>query len=168
MPDPTASSLYGEHIKVELSNQEARKTSFEQRGLAVVTTAGTLVTLVFGLAAIATATATGKSSPLGHAERLWLTGAVCAFVLSSVPALLTNWPMKYKGTDAPSLGERLKAEPEDKPQHVERDLAELQLEILERAEEKNRLKGEFLTAALVLEIVAVACVCVAVVLLISP
>jgi hypothetical protein len=41
-----------EYLKDELARQDARQSSFEQRGIAVVTTAGTLVTLLFGLAAL--------------------------------------------------------------------------------------------------------------------
>src|SRR6266540_1704964 len=42
---------YGDFVKDELDAQDKRKSSFEQRGLAVITTSGALVTLLFALAA---------------------------------------------------------------------------------------------------------------------
>ncbi|HEX8117309.1 MAG TPA: hypothetical protein VF521_08555, partial [Pyrinomonadaceae bacterium] len=47
-------AAYGDFIKDELEAQDKRKASFEQRGLAVITTSGALVTLLFALAALST------------------------------------------------------------------------------------------------------------------
>ena len=48
-------SIYADFIKEQLDAQEARKVSLEQRGLAVITTSGALVTLLFGLTALGAA-----------------------------------------------------------------------------------------------------------------
>jgi hypothetical protein len=55
MPDPPSdgSEVYGAYVKEELDRQQARKASFESRGLSVITTSGTLVTLLFFVLAIA-------------------------------------------------------------------------------------------------------------------
>ena len=50
--EPKGRAVYGEYIKEQLNAQEARKNSLEQRGLAVITTSGALVTLLFGLTAL--------------------------------------------------------------------------------------------------------------------
>lgn len=55
--DPAGLVVYGEFIKDELEVQDKRKASFEQRGLAVITTSGVLVTLLFALAALSTKSA---------------------------------------------------------------------------------------------------------------
>src|SRR5438876_2404695 len=48
-----AGSVYADFIEKELDDQRASKTSMEQRAVAVVTTAGVLVTLLFGFASLA-------------------------------------------------------------------------------------------------------------------
>jgi hypothetical protein len=49
---PTAGLVYGPLINAQVEDEQARKTSLEQRGLAVITTSGVLVSLLFGLGAI--------------------------------------------------------------------------------------------------------------------
>ena len=50
----SGTEAYAALIERELDAQEARKASLEQRGLAVITTAGALTSLLFGLAAFST------------------------------------------------------------------------------------------------------------------
>ena len=50
--DPRGRAIYADYIKEQQEAQEARKVSLEQRGLAVITTSGALVTLLFGLTAL--------------------------------------------------------------------------------------------------------------------
>src|SRR5204863_5652630 len=46
------SSVLLDYLNDQLARQDARKVSLEQRALAVITTSGALVTLLFGLAAL--------------------------------------------------------------------------------------------------------------------
>lgn len=160
----SATAVYDELLKEELARQEARKASFEQRGLAVVTTAGTLVTLLFGLSAIATATSTGD--PFRHEETLWLAFALGLFVISASLALSANFSMSYRSVDAQDIKARLEAE--DDPDDAALAVAELHAEILATAQEKNTLKGRLVTVALGIEVTAVACVSVAIVKVMHP
>lgn len=66
-PVSQGTSVYSDFLAGELAAQDARKASFEQRGIAVVTTAGTLVTLLFGLAALSTSVA--KAQQLSGATK---------------------------------------------------------------------------------------------------
>ena len=169
LPDqssPTAATFYGEYLKDELAGQELRKASFEQRGLAVVTTAGTLVTLLFGLAALSATTATG--SPLAAEEKFWLAAALGLFVVSAACALGTNFPLNYEGPETSEILERLEATPEDNPDVAIYVVADLRAKILTDAQRKNTLKGYLLFAALLIEVVAVACVGVAIFEVIHP
>ncbi len=169
LPDqesPTAATFYGEYLKDELAGQESRKVSFEQRGLAVVTTAGTLVTLLFGLAALS-ATVT-KGTPLVAEERVWLGIALGLFVVSATLALATNFPLKYQGPEIPEIVTRLKAIPEDSPGDAIYAVADVRAKILTSAQRKNTLKGRLLFAALLIEVAAVGCVGVAIVEVINP
>jgi hypothetical protein len=165
---PTATSVYGEYLKDEIARQDARQSSFEQRGIAVVTTAGTLVTLLFGLAALSTSSARGN--PLHHEESVFLAVALVLFFAAGVLALLTNVPLGYAGPDLPdpekpekpSFGDRLNADPEDSFQAALYAVADVRLTILASAQKQNGRKGKLLFAALMAEVAAVACVAVAI------
>ncbi len=110
--NPTATKpgtvVYDEFVKDELAVQYVRKTSFEQRGLAVVTTAGALATLLFGLAAFAAA---GKTQPLSADAKELLDMAVVVFEVAAVLALGTNFPLPYNSPKASSSMGRLKETP---------------------------------------------------------
>jgi len=170
VPDsgPTARSVYGEYLKDEIARQDARQSSFEQRGLAVVTTSGTLVTLLFGLAALSTASA--KGNPLHHEESVFLAVALVLFFVAGVLALLTNVPLGYSGPDLPdpkkpekpSFGDRLNADPEDSYEASLYAVADVRLAILASAQKQNGRKAKLLFAALIAEVAAVACVAVAI------
>jgi hypothetical protein len=162
--ETSATAVYDEYLKEELARQEARKASFEQRGLAVVTTAGTLVTLLFGLSAIATASS--RTEPFGQAEKVLLAVAITLFVVSAALALWSNFPMKYRSADAPDMKERLRAD--DSPDGAAFAVADLHAEILETAQGKNTLKGRLVTCALAIEVAAVAFVSVAIIEVMHP
>lgn len=171
---PTASTVYGEYIKDELARQDMRQSSFEQRGIAVVTTAGTLVTLLFGLAALSTSSARGN--PLHREESVWLAVALVLFFAAAVLAIATNFPIDYEGPgtpdpkkpDDPSIATRLNATPEDSPDNAAFAVADVRLTILTSAQKKNGRKGKFLFAALAAEVAAVACVAVAILEVVHP
>jgi hypothetical protein len=163
---PSAATVYDAYLKDELGGQETRKSSFEQRGLAVVTTAGTLVTLLFGLAALSSRSAIGDS--LSHGEKLWLTGALGLFILSAVFALATNFPLKYSGPEPSDIETHLDADPEEDALTAQREVAFARVKILTVAQEKNTCKGNLLFVAMLVEVVAVACVGVAIFGVINP
>src|SRR4051794_38201016 len=104
-PGITGFGVYGEFIKDELDVQDKRKASFEQRGLAVITTSGTLVTLLFALAALSTKEADTFSLP--HGAKVWLLIALGFFFVSALFALLTNAPLVYQAVTAEKIRERL-------------------------------------------------------------
>jgi hypothetical protein len=162
----TGNAVYGEYLQQQLAEQATRKSSFEQRGLAVVTTAGTLVTLLFGLAAIASRT--GKGDPFSHEEKVWLAIALVFFVLSALAALWTNLPIKYEAVEASDVKGRLKEQPLRDADAARRDIALTQTKVLEDAMTKNALKGRLLFAAMSLEVVAVTCVGIAIFEVINP
>jgi hypothetical protein len=163
---PTAATVYGAYLKDELARQDTRQASFEQRGIAVVTTAGALVTLLFGLAAFSTATANG--TPLTHEEKVWLAVALGLFFVAALFALITNWPIKYAGPVMPDVVALLEATDENTVADAEHAVANVRAKIVTDAQKKNTRKSRLLIAALAFEVAAVACVAVAIVEVISP
>jgi hypothetical protein len=161
---PTAATAYGEYLKDELTGQEARKSSFEQRGIAVVTTAGTLVTLLFGLAALSTTAS--KADRLASEEKEFLAIALVLFVASALLALATNFPLKYEGPEPADIQTHLEAD--ETVAQAQLEVAYTRLEILKVAQEKNTWKGNLLFAALLVEVAAVAFVGIAIFDVINP
>jgi hypothetical protein len=158
--EPTGVEAYADFVADELEAQDKRKTSFEQRGLAVITTSGALVTVLFALAALSTKEA--DTFVLPHAARTWLFIGLGLFFFSAVAALLTNAPFIYQAVDAESVRERLREDPPRKSDAAIKDIAYTRIDALESAKAKNSIKGWALAAAIVLEALAVGCVAVAV------
>lgn len=150
---------YGNFIKDELEAQDKRKTSFEQRGLAVITTSGTLVTVLFALAALSTRSDTFV---LTGAARDWLVRSLLFFVLAAVAAVITNIPVKYEAVTAEGIRKRLGEKPIRNADAAASDIALTRLNALENAKKKNGFKGWILVAGMVLEVVAVGCVAIAI------
>lgn len=88
----TASELIMSFISEQLSEERARKTAIEQRGIAIVTTSGTLVTLLFALSAVVGAQV---DAALPRSGTIALRIAVIAFLAAACLGLSTNLPMKY-------------------------------------------------------------------------
>lgn len=164
--DGPGAAVYDAFLKEELAGQEARKSSFEQRGLAVVTTTGALVTLLFGLAAIASRT--GHGEPFASEEKVWLAVALVCFTLSAFAALATNFPVKYEGVKPGEVHKRLTEAQANSAEQAHRDVALTQVSILEAAKDKNRLKGRYLFAAMTFEVLGVLAVGVAIFEVINP
>lgn len=166
-PDSDAASsskpgyaAYGDFVKDELEAQDRRKASFEQRGLAVITTSGALVTLLFALAALSTKEA--ATFVLPNDARTWLTMALALFFGSAIAALVTNLPLSYEAAEADAIRGRLREEPARDADAAAKDIALTRVKALRSAKKTNGLKGWVLICAMGLEALAVGCVAVAV------
>jgi hypothetical protein len=153
-------AAYGQFVKDELDAQDLRKSSFEQRGLAVITTSGALVTLLFALAALSTTES--ETFVLPDSAQTWLSIALILFFLSALAALLTNAPFVYQAVEAERIRGRLREDPPRSADSAVRDIAFTRADALEAAKAKNGIKGRALIAAMALEALAVGCVAVAI------
>jgi hypothetical protein len=160
-------AVYGDLLKDELEAQEARKSSLEQRGLAVVTTSGALVTLLFALGALSTK-ASETFTLTGHAPT-YLAIALIGFIAAAVAALGTNIPLRYEAVKADEIKNRLDDSEfvlsEDK---ATKDVALTRVKVLKSAKEKNGIKAMILLVAMGLEVIAVGFVGAAIWVVISP
>ena len=89
----TAPDIYADYMKSLVDAEVARKTSLEQRGVAVVTTSGTLVTLLFGLIGVITA---AKNLSFPTAAHGYLVAAVILFAIAVGVGLAANLPFFYE------------------------------------------------------------------------
>lgn len=157
----TAGEFYGQLITDQLAEERSRKGSLEARGIAVITTSGTLVTLLFGLTAGLTASTSFK---LPDDSRLPLLLSLIAFVITAVLGLVTNLPLKYREPTARGL-DRLVDEEVWTSEGVIGQLrvAGAQVHLIAAARAANNLKVKLLIWAIVSELVAVAFLCCSIV-----
>jgi hypothetical protein len=85
--------VFANYVKGLLDAETARKGSLEQRGIGVVTTSGTLVTLLFALIGVFTA---AKNLSLPTAAHGYLGAAVILFAVAVAIGLTANLPFFYR------------------------------------------------------------------------
>jgi nitrate reductase NapE component len=149
-------SIYAEYIKEQLDAQEARKVSLEQRGLAVITTSGVLVTLLFGLTALSVRRESTFVIPNAAAGLLIV--ALVFFVLAALCAIVTNLPRSYEAVTVDGLRRAVNERWEDSEAVASEMVALTRLKMLASAKKNNDAKGIALVIAMSLEILAVALV----------
>lgn len=162
MPTPPASGVfdYDDLLKDEISAEDARKESLEQRGLAVITTSGVLVTLLFALSALST-----KSEPtfdLSDFASVVLAIALALFVGAAVLALIVNQPMDYIAANPNDIEPLLEATPIASAEQARKDVALVRVIELRAARGCNGTKATWLVWAMALEVAAVVAVACAV------
>jgi hypothetical protein len=153
------SSVYSEYIAEQVAREDARKESLEGRGQAVLTTAGAISTLLFGLAAF---NIDSKHFTLPGSAKVLLIVALSFFFVSALAAILTNFPLDYEEVRPADLREAVDNRWLDSEVTAERMTSITRLKVLASARDRNGLKAHFLYASICLQGVAVACLAAAV------
>src|SRR4051794_37646015 len=100
-PSPTsAGSEFAGFVVNQLDNEEKRRASLEARGLAVITTSGTLVTLLLAFATLVTQQ---QGYRLPKPVVTWVTMSLIAFVSAATLAIGSNAPQLYRVVDVTEL-----------------------------------------------------------------
>jgi hypothetical protein len=160
-PPPGAGTVYGPLLADALDAEMAQKASIEQRGLAVITTSGVLVSLLVALSALLL----GKDyNFLDAGTKTLLILAVAAFVAAAGLGLATNAPRRYWGLSEEDL-ERISA-----PDSWLGDADEAALVVAQQraaelghAKRANERKARLLLTALGVEVIGVGLVAAALV-----
>jgi len=131
------------------------EASLEARAVGVITTAGTLVTVLFGLALLVTGRA-GFVLPVG--ARGLLAGALASLVAASVAAIFVNLPTGHREINARDLLNRISSDDDWNAQRddVERAVAKVLAVQLVAGREVNRRKARLLARAIFAEVAGVA------------
>lgn len=151
----------------ELETSRAMAASVQARGIAVISSAGTLVTLLLGLVAITTDT---TSHMFLTSAKYPLCLAAMFLVLAAVAGIITNAPRRGQATDfdslRPLLGEKLWHVPAG---HAEQEVAKVQLNLAHASRQRNSRMARWLLYSIILEILGVACLawCIVVLVVIS-
>ncbi|MEK6225408.1 MAG: hypothetical protein AABM40_03845 [Chloroflexota bacterium] len=148
----SGSSIYADFIEKQLAREDATQTSLEARGLSVVSTSGTLVTLLFGLGALISGV---KTFVLSGEARDNLFVALVLLVMAAVAAIASNLPMFYKAVTPASMRTLVKNNWTDPQATAEEFTSETRIDILERAQTVNTLKGYAVLLAMGIEVAGV-------------
>jgi len=150
------SRLYADYIAEQLAREDERKASLESRGVIVVTTSGTLATLLLGFATL-TKRSHGQFV-LPHPSHEWVKWALVLFTSSAVAAIVTNAPFRYHAADVGGLRGLLKDSWNDNYEVAEKEVAENRLDVLGSAKRWNSIKGWMLFLAVICEVLAVTAI----------
>ena len=150
MPD-RGSSTYLDFIAGLLASEDSRKASLEARGLAVITTAGVLASVLLGLLAAISGSKTLVLPSSAHAPVL-ASGSL--FVIAAALGILANVPFRYKSVNPSSLTLALTDLWMDTPRDAELMVASTQVRLYAGARSTNSLKAMFLLTAMTIEVAA--------------
>lgn len=162
----SGASVYDELLKDELASEDDRKSSLEQRGLAVITTSGVLVTLLFGLAALSTKSESTFDLS-GFAESALAVGLIF-FVLAAIFGLRTNAPRDYEQASPSDIKLLLDEEPISDDDAARIDVAHVRVDELTAARARNGEKADLVLWAMRFEVLAVTAVAIAIWDVLSP
>lgn len=139
--------------------QEVRKDSVERRGVAVVTTSGAFVTLMFGLVALLT---DSEGFALPHQSRGPIGLSVGLLTVAALLGLLTNLPRKYQNVDDAALLPSLDTYLAKEPSAAHTDIAHTHFRIYAAATKVNETKARLLVGGMLCQLLGLASVALAV------
>ena len=143
---------YHAFVAEQLKAEYDRRTTLEARGLAVVTSSGTLVTLVFAVGAFAL----GKDFHPSRVGVVALGISLLLFIGAAVFGLLANFLRKYKIASAGTLSVMLTTHWIDSEVTARNVCAVLNSETLNSLRAGSNDKAQQVTCALVCQLFAVA------------
>ncbi len=158
----TAPALYTDFVKLLLDAEAARRTALEQKGGAVITSSGTLVTLLFGLVAVITSADTFTLPGPSHG---WLVAAIVLFLAASLLALLISVPLPYGQTNVSAAD--LASWWTQPPEQAQAAISGVRLKALTAARMMNGIKARILIAAILCELLALTMLGVAVIRIVN-
>lgn len=157
--DGASSSPFASYFENLVNDQEARKTSLEQRGTAVITTSGAVATLLFGLV---TLIGQAPDFTLPFQARGPIGVALVALVCACTLAILTNVPAPYVGLSIKKPSEELRKLWAKKPDDALILITATRMAGLKRAKLINDLKAWVLVVAVSCQVVGVVGITLAV------
>jgi hypothetical protein len=153
--------VYAVLVATRLTEEEKRGNSLQARGLAVVTTSGTLVTLLIAIAKF------GGSSEIPakvQAVGPWLLAAAAvAFVAAAVGGLLANLPRVFVRPRLSDLEQRIKNDWAAPAGSAEKTVGLARARQLQELERGNDNAARAVLAAIAAEVLAIALAAAAVV-----
>lgn len=159
-PGPTAAATVSKLIEGQLAEERATKTSLESRAVTVITSSGTIVTLLLALGSLVAGL---DDYPVPAMARGLLVLALFGFVDAIVTAVLVARPRPYFEVTHQGLQMIATSTWFSRPNsHVELDVAKAQVGIITAARKANKEKAKLLSRAITAEVVAISLLALAV------
>lgn len=152
--------VYFEYSESLIDGQDDRKESIERRGLSVITTSGTIVTLLLGLVTILSK---ADGFTLVKQVRGPLYVSLVLFATAAVLGLATNVPLPWYGNvDDDAIVRQLNRKPVELAGNAQLRLALANMEIFKRARRMNGIKARLLIGAMAVEVAGAVALAIAV------
>jgi hypothetical protein len=150
---PTAFNAYLQELQ---AGQDAAKTSIETRGAAVITSAGAIATLLFGLIAIITAQ---KNYHVPNWAGRTLFAGVIFLGLAAILAVWTNQPRDYETAKEEGLRRALDLHWDDEGAVMLQRIAATRIDLYYAGLQQNNSKAKLLRRAILAEAIGALFVC---------
>jgi hypothetical protein len=158
-----AGKIYGRVVSDLLALETTRKASIEQRGIAVITTASGLVSLLIALSALLLGP-NSSAATLGSASRVLLIAAIVFFVVAAGLGVAANAPRTYGGLTFEDLDRLVRKHSwTGDRDEAALEIAREQVAELKIAVELNNRKARYIQWAITAEVMGVGLVAAAVV-----
>lgn len=151
----SGSAIWTDYIDQQVAREDARQDSIEKRGLAVITSAGVLGTLLFGIAAFSS---NGGHLHLPHSAKLALTVGMVGFLLAAVAAIGTTIPFEYDEPTVDALTDTVRNHWDVTATTAEQQASFTRIKFIRSARKKNGYKGNCLLVAVICEALAVTAI----------
>jgi hypothetical protein len=155
---------YAAYVEGEVKAERDRRSAFDARGLSLVTSSGSLATLLAALATVATA---GGRLVLSGPVRTALIVSLLLFALAAACGIAANWNRSYAVAKPSTLdrmvNDRWAVDEVDARNYV----ASLNVVTVQTLRHGNNVKARLLSAGLVAQLAAVLAVSVTVALLVA-
>jgi hypothetical protein len=155
----TADEIHGDYVKSLVVGTDTTKASIESRGAAIITTAGTLVTLLFGLVAVLTKVDKFELPRAAHGP---LAVALILFIVAVVLGIMSNIPLPYKNVDPAGLDQLFDLCWDEPEEDARLRIAVTHATIFRRAQTINKIKSRLVVGGQVFELGAVIALALAI------
>jgi hypothetical protein len=159
------SDVYSDFIEAELKAERDRKTALDTRAASLVTTSGSLVTILAAVGAFVGREA-GSSFPR-HALPL-LVLALTAFAFASLAGICSGWTRPHAGAaDTASMQIMLRDRWVDDEVLARKEVVDVHIRMIEGIRSLNKAKERFLRAGWVCQIIALVLLSVVVLIVLA-
>lgn len=147
----TQTSVYPDFIASELKAELDRKTAMDSRATSLVTTSGSLVTI---LAAVGAFVSREPASPLPYPGPGLLVVTLSFFVLAALAGICGGWPLKHDAPDTEPMRAMLRERWSDSEELASKEVVLVRISMIERLRKVNKIKVRWLMAGWISQTVA--------------
>lgn len=147
------SAVYAQFMQDQLTAEETRRTSLEQRGLAVITSSGVLATLGFGSLALFKQR---DAVPMPGLSAYLLIGSGVALLVAAILALVTNAPLRHRAINPSAMAQTMREHWADDEPTAQARVTSTGARLLETTRRANDFKALLLLAGMSAEVLGVA------------